>query len=213
MTTPPAPPGTPQLYLTPQLQKRRDGLAPALLDPSKDLAPEDPKTSLNRTYRTSSQFLNVSMLKSAKVDESVELQTIVESIKSTLDDIVNKNVGTKDMASVKFIPQGCKWTVNFDPQLRSDAYYIQIMCSACEAGRLGNTYVVETTLVPKSKSKNDAAFKEAKATFDVVVLHVRKSVVKCEFPDFPEGCKGRPFRDIYQLNARVRLCSRSFTHC
>jgi hypothetical protein len=34
-------------------------------------------------------------------------------------------------------------------------------------------------------------------------LQVRKAIVKLEFPEFPEGCKGKPFRDVYQLNARV----------
>jgi hypothetical protein len=27
--------------------------------------------------------------------------------------------------------------------------------------------------------------------------------VRLEFPEFPEGCKGRAFREVYQLNARV----------
>lgn len=42
-----------------------------------------------------------------------------------------------------------------------------------------------------------------KKVFDEVALDVKKAVVRCEMPEFPEGCKGRQFREIYQLNARV----------
>jgi hypothetical protein len=81
-----------------------------------------------------------------------------------------------------------------------------IVCSCCPEDSQNVAYVVETTLVPKPKAltgPNDPGFKEGKACFDYVALQVRKAVVKCEFPDFPEGCKGKPFRDVYQLNARV----------
>jgi hypothetical protein len=54
------PPGsTPTLYLTPQLEKRPDGLAPSLLDLASfsrsHKFPE--KAVLYKNYRTSSQFL------------------------------------------------------------------------------------------------------------------------------------------------------------
>jgi calcium/calmodulin-dependent protein kinase I len=48
-------------------------------------------------------------------------------------------------------------------------------------------------------------YKEAKACFDFTALQVRKGVVRCEFVEFPEGCKGSAFREVYQLNARVRV--------
>ena len=34
-------------------------------------------------------------------------------------------------------------------------------------------------------------------------LDVRKSLVRIEFPSFSEGCQGKTFREVYQLNARV----------
>mmetsp|Transcript_30490 Transcript_30490/g.70268 ORF Transcript_30490/g.70268 Transcript_30490/m.70268 type:complete len:349 (-) Transcript_30490:1707-2753(-) len=205
MSAPGPPPGTPELYMTPQLQKRRDGLAPALLDPNKDTGPpEDPKTSMNRTYRTSSKYLRVSVINCDDVDDSVELQTIVDSLKSSLELLVDPKEGHKDLVNVKFAPQGCRWTLEFNPRLRADTYYLSVMCSACSETGGGNQYIVETTLVPRGKHKHDAAYKEAKATFDDVALQVRKAVVQCEFPDFPEGCKGTPFRDVYQLNARLK---------
>lgn len=204
MSSVPAPPTTPQLYLTPQLKKRRDGLAPALLDPSKEATPED-KTSLIRSYRTSSSFLRVSVLSDGenggiKADDSEEIQVIVDRINSSLKEVTKEKT---ELASYQFIPQGCMWHVDFRHS-GADHYYIKVMCSACsDKHNDGNAYVVETTLVPKDKQKNDAGFKEAKTVFDYVVLQVRKAVVYCEFPEFPEGCKGTPFREIYQLNARV----------
>ena len=47
-----------------------------------------------------------------------------------------------------------------------------------------------------------------KKFFDEVVLDVKKAVVRCEMPEFPEGLKGNIFRDIYQLNVRVRQIRR-----
>jgi len=43
-----------------------------------------------------------------------------------------------------------------------------------------------------------------KKIFDEFALSVKKAIVRCEFPEFPEGCKGRPFREVYQLNARLK---------
>ncbi|EJK71242.1 hypothetical protein THAOC_07338, partial [Thalassiosira oceanica] len=40
--------------------------------------------------------------------------------------------------------------------------------------------------------------------FDDVGLDLRKALVRIEFPVFPEGCGDRTFREVYQLNARVR---------
>lgn len=40
--------------------------------------------------------------------------------------------------------------------------------------------------------------------FDEIGLDIKKALVRCEFPEFPEGRKGRPFREVYQLNARLK---------
>ena len=39
--------------------------------------------------------------------------------------------------------------------------------------------------------------------FEHIGLDVRKALVRVEFPVFPEGCKDKTFREVYQLNARV----------
>lgn len=63
---------------------------------------------------------------------------------------------------------------------------------------------------PVSRMERAASFRDKdrlalmKKVFDEVTLDVKKGIVRCEMPEFPEGCKGRTFREIYQLNARVR---------
>lgn len=192
--------------MTPQLQKRRDGLAPSLLELA-SREPQDPKTSLLKSYQTSSKYLASSVINCVNVDDSQELQKIVDSIATTLEELVDRDSGTKDLASIKFQATGCKWTLEFNPTLRADDHKLEVVCCACEeGGNQGNAYIVDTTLVPKKSgsSQTGAGFKEAKAAYDFVGLQVRKAVVRCEFPEFPEGCKGKPFRDIYQLNARLK---------
>jgi hypothetical protein len=140
------------------------------------------------------------------VDDSQELQKIVDSIATTLEELVDRDSGTKDLASMKFQATGCMWALEFNPSLRASSHMLEVVCSACEEGaNQGNAYIVDSSLVCKDEgaSQSTTGFKEAKASFDYVALQVRKAVVRCEFPDFPEGCKGIPFRDVYQLNARV----------
>lgn len=203
------PPGlTPTLYLTPQLEKRPDGLAPSLLNlrsfsHSKKF-PE--KAVLYKNYRTSSQFL-----KATPKDDSRELQTIVDSITSTLEYMTDVKNGTKDFISLTFEPQGCLWTLEFNPNLRAQAYQMHVVCRACADIDDHNAYLVDSMMLAKGNSQekhspSDSIFKEAKEAFEFAALQIRKAIVKLEFPDFPEGCKGRPFRDVYQLNARVRFC-------
>lgn len=203
---PPAPVGTtPTLYLTPQLEKRPDGLAPSLLDLStaiKTGSTHDSSSSLAcKSYRTSSQYL-----KATPKDDSRELQTIVDSIMSTLEAMTDAKSGTKDLVSMTFEPQGCVWSLEFNPRLRAQNYQLQVICKGCADSKGNNAYVVDTVLVPKRKpSQQDSGLKEATEAFEFAQLQVRKAIVKLEFPDFPEGCKGRPFREVYQLNARVSV--------
>mmetsp|Transcript_3226 Transcript_3226/g.5291 ORF Transcript_3226/g.5291 Transcript_3226/m.5291 type:complete len:540 (-) Transcript_3226:171-1790(-) len=205
MSSVPPPPATPQVYMTPQLQKRRDGLAPSLLELAAR-EPQDPKTSLIKSYQTCSKYLKTSVTTCVNVDDSQELQKIVDSMATTLEELVDRGGGTKDLCAMKFQASGCMWTLEFNPTLRAGNHTLEVVCSACEGetSSQGNTYIVDTSLVCKDNKEGGAGFKEAKATFDYVALQVRKSVVRCEFPDFPEGCKGTPFRDIYQLNARLK---------
>lgn len=39
--------------------------------------------------------------------------------------------------------------------------------------------------------------------FQLIALDLKKALVRVEFPMFPEGCREKTFREVYQLNARV----------
>ncbi len=39
--------------------------------------------------------------------------------------------------------------------------------------------------------------------FELIALDVKKALVRVEFPMFPEGCREKTFKEVYQLNARV----------
>ena len=98
--------------------------------------------------------------------------------------------------------------MDFDDEAASKTYKMEVVCSANSAGGVTN-YVVDCNLIPRVEvdpnplAPPPTGYNEAKAIFDKIALKVRKAVVRLEFPEFPEGCKGRPFRDVYQLNARV----------
>lgn len=149
-------------------------------------------------------------LKGCAGDEAAELQAIVVSVQECLED----NEGNdKDYVGLDFTPQGCQWVLGLNPSIGSGAansYYIEVNCSARSLPGANNTaFEVTTSLVPKIKNVDPKSpqlkgFREAKAAFDFLVLQVRKTVVKIEFPEFPEGCKGRAFREVYQLNARLK---------
>mmetsp|Transcript_36993 Transcript_36993/g.42195 ORF Transcript_36993/g.42195 Transcript_36993/m.42195 type:complete len:532 (+) Transcript_36993:37-1632(+) len=208
LPTPPPPPTEESgVYLTPQLKKRSDGLAPRLFKGT-SRTDENPKTSLTKSYQTSSNFLNKSVLKSAKVDDSDEFQAIVDSINSTLKRVI-EDVRTQDIVSMHFKATGCKWTIKFHTSVDAESHLLRVICSACaDPEKRGNSYFVDSTVVPKdgnSKlSLDNPSFPKIKAVSDYVGLQVRKAVVRCEFPEFPEGCKDKTFRKIYQLNARLK---------
>lgn len=44
---------------------------------------------------------------------------------------------------------------------------------------------------------------DMKSAMEWVSYGVRRSMARSMFPQFPEGCQGRPFREVYQLNKKV----------
>lgn len=206
---PPGPPkaGTPKLYMTPHLAKRKDGLCPSLMQ-KEETRKEKPGYE-NKAYRTNSNLLLQVKEKEGAPKDVVELQTIIECVTKALKASARAGDG---ICNLSFKPEGCLWKVEFDPYLDgvSDTYKMQIVCSASKGHGCTN-YMVDTILVPKIPINPDPlapsppATKVARPIFDTLALKIRKSLVTLEFPEFPEGCKGRPFKDIYQLNARVRF--------
>lgn len=197
----------PNIYMTPQLAKRKDGLCPSLLSDdfgiTTDNRGKSSHAAISRSYQTNTKFLTEAI---RELDnDAEELNYIVESIHNRLETFVKRS---SDVVSVKFVPKGCLWKLELNKKLEAPDYRLQVVCLAKAAENNRTTYVVDTKLVGKSSksisSTSLPGFKEAKATLESTALVVRKAVVKCEFPEFPEGCKDRTFREVYQLNARVR---------
>lgn len=202
----PGPPkSSPKVYMTPQLAKRKDGLCPSLMQ---KVEKKEKLGYVTKPYQTNSGLLLQVKEKEGVPKEITELQTLVESLNKALKSAVKPDQG---IAGVTFKPEGCVWKVMFDPSLNGAAssYKIEVVCSANSAGGNSTNYLIDTVLVPRvTVDPNPLAppldgFKEAKEVFDAIALKVRKSIVRLEFPSFPEGCKGVAFRDVYQLNARV----------
>ena len=211
-TKTPGPPnaGSPKLFMTPHLAKRKDGLCPSLLQTEETMKPRPGFE--NKYYRTNSHLMLQVKEKEGIPKDVTELQTIIECVTKTLKTAAR---GGEGISSLSFKPEGCIWKMEFDPTVEggvSETYKIHIVCSA-NKGHGCTNYMVDTILVPKIKIDPDplapspAALKYAKPIFETLALKVRKSLVSLEFPEFPEGCKGRAFKDIYQLNARVSVRS------
>ena len=199
--------------MTPQLKKRRDGLCPSLFN-VEDTNKAVPG-GVSKQYRTNSNLLLQVPQREGISKEVLEMQALVESITKGLKAKIGPE---KDVVSLDFKPQGCRWLMEFNDKLNgaSDNYRIEVICKANEFHGVTN-YVIDTMMIPKGEpDPNPLApplkgYREAKQAFDLVAIAARKSVVRLEFPEFPEGCKGRPFREVYQLNARVCCFSPNVT--
>lgn len=211
-----------KIYLTPQIEKvgkRRDGLCPSLLleNHIESVTAKGGPTNAAavKTYQTNTQFLNEDIRELSNDGE--ELKFITDSITHFLRECIDDKHQTTDLISMKFQPKGCMWNLELNPSIGAPDYMIQVQCLAKSGGNGTTDFAVDTKLMGKSSksltSTSLPGYREAKASFEMTALIVRKAVVKCEFPNFPEGCKGRTFREVYQLNARVCLDDISLLFC
>jgi len=201
------------VYLTPQIEKqakRREGLCPSLLHEDHVQSARNKAgngdAAVTKSYQTSSKYLT-SVIRDLESDAE-ELQFIVNSVNRYLGKIVDEKKKKMDLVGLKFKPKGCTWMLEINSDIGAPDYMITVVCYAKGEGDGVTSFVLDTNLVGKS-SDNFASttlpgFKEAKGVLEFTALTVRKGVVRCEFPVFPEGLKGKTFREIYQLNARVR---------
>mmetsp|Transcript_3870 Transcript_3870/g.6079 ORF Transcript_3870/g.6079 Transcript_3870/m.6079 type:complete len:521 (-) Transcript_3870:363-1925(-) len=210
---PSAPGASGKVYLTPQIEKqakRREGLCPSLLLDN-HVAASNSKSgnghaAITKSYQTNSKYLT-STVRDLENDAE-ELKFIVDSVNKYLSEIVDEKKKKTDLVSMKFIPKGCSWVLEMNSDVGAPDYVITVCCLAKGEGNGTTTFVVDTNLVGKSSkalaSTSLPGFREAKAVLEHTALVVRKGVVRCEFPIFPEGLKGKTFREIYQLNARLK---------
>jgi hypothetical protein len=199
--------------MTPQIAKRKDGLCPSLLEISNDGTPPKEKPGhVFKSYQTNSGLFLQIKEREGIPREVTELQTLIESVNRALKTAVANEI-EPTVVGLKFKPEGCIWKmeVHFALGEAHRDYKMEVICSANNSDGVRTNYLIDSILIPKLPLNKDPmasppdGFKDAKLAFDLVAIAVRKSIVRLEFPDFPEGCKkgGAQFRDVYQLNARV----------
>jgi hypothetical protein len=216
---PPPPDVTGEFYITPQLGQREDNLCPQKLSDSYTSCMSDDNGGVwfSRTTalcRTNSRYLNSTVRKLQ--DDSLELEFITSSITEFL-----RQLGMKDpnISGMEFFAQGCTWTLDLDAAtLGTPNYQIHVSCFARrEKDEDTTTFILATSLFDKEEkslaSKSLPGFADAIQTFDKAALSVRKAVVRCEFPKFPEGLRvvgehtkeAKLFKEVYKLKSMVRF--------
>lgn len=159
---------------------------------------------------------------SAANSKDEELERLVHSVSQALVDS-KSSYGSKGdtrykIADVEFEPNGCTWTATAIPHDVDETFTIKLDCSEViedsdpeenlsDSKEFKRHYEVNMS---RSSVRFDPG--KAKEIFQLISLDVRKSIVRLDLPEFPEGCKGKVFREIYQLNARVSFDSRQLKY-
>jgi hypothetical protein len=197
-----------KFYSNPQIKARDDGLCPTQL-------PDDYTGSINPSEeyiihcQTNSKLLNPEI--QAKDDASVEMEYICESISKFVMENVDEDEQNSALISLDFDIDGCVWKMGMNPSVAKPGVEVRVTLLARNDKTAGRLWVTETCLVDVKDGGGEIMMKSqlkdlplAKAALEQTALIIRKAVVRCEFPEFPEGGKGRAFKEVYKLNAKVR---------
>uniref|UniRef100_A0A7S2W826 Protein kinase domain-containing protein n=1 Tax=Eucampia antarctica TaxID=49252 RepID=A0A7S2W826_9STRA len=143
-----------------------------------------------------------------------ELERLVHSLSASLMD-TKSSYGSKGedrykVTDVSFEPDGCDWNATVVPENDGETFTIELDCNEVIEDTDPTEKISQTkeykrhysVCMTRSGVKFDPA--KAKKIFDLIGLDVRKSIVRLDFPKFPEGLKSVTFREIYQLNARLK---------
>lgn len=200
-----------EFYLTRQIAARDDGLSPTKLPAnysstlhSKDLKPSAP---LQISYETNSNLLNSAIRD--QNDSSAELEFLCESISNFLVENVDEEEQQSALVGLDFEVEGCVWKMVLNPSLDAEEFQVHVTLAGKRSqDRKGSVWVTRTALVYADDEteipKSDVAdLPELIATVEQTALVIRKAIIKCELPEFPEGGKGRRFKEVYKLNAKV----------
>mmetsp|Transcript_4127 Transcript_4127/g.6212 ORF Transcript_4127/g.6212 Transcript_4127/m.6212 type:complete len:522 (+) Transcript_4127:207-1772(+) len=167
---------------------------------------ENGASGLNKHYRTGLEQLSIrhgyASPKTLRLPENGitdELKRILTSLSNTTDELLASKADLRKIKGVAFNPSTCTFTFPMDNP--SIVLTCKVFSVQDDSAPTGPGYVTLLSLVNREPGESPDSFK---ATFETMWLSIKKSVVRCEFPNFPEGCKGRAFRDIYQLNARLK---------
>lgn len=114
-----------------------------------------------------------------------------------------------------FNPQGVVWEglVEFarkeDANTISGTFKVILYCRVVQLDGIfdkrSQTYSVDMEL--QMLDNNSAKKVAIRKTFDEITYDTKRALLILDLPEFPEGCKGRRFREIYQLNAKLKTGS------
>jgi hypothetical protein len=195
-----------EFYSNPEIDARDDGLCPTKL-------PHDYTGSLVSmeeliiSFETNSQLLNREIRE--KNDASAELEFLCESISKFVLENVDEEEHKSALISLDFEIEGCIWKVDLNPNLAAPGLQIHVTLLAKDGGDKGTIWVAQCCLVDVNDdelimSKSEVkTHPTARAALEQTALVIRKAMIKCEFPEFPEGGKDRRFKEVYKLNAKV----------
>lgn len=207
-----------EFYVTNQIAARDDGLRPMKLPDSysgtiMDIKHQTPDGALTVSYESNSrQFkLEIRELK----DSSVELEYVCEAISKFIMENVDEEEQQSALVGLDFEIEGCIWKISLNPDLGASDMQIHVTLAAKKhSDGTSTTWVAQTslvhmkdeTVVSKSELEENST---VTAAFMQTSLVIRKAILSCEFPEFPEGGKDKRFKEVYKLNAKV--CS-AITH-
>ena len=193
------------LYVNDQIGARDDGLCPTKL-------PDDYTGTLSKV---SDEFIeacqtNSHLMNTAK-NTSAELEFLCKAISRHIIENVDENDHKTVLISLDFEAEGCVWKMDLNPDLAVPGLQIQVRLLAKSDEALGTIWVAQTYMVDTKSTYTGPLSKSqlkklgiARIVVEQTSLVIRKAVLRCEFPEFPEGCKGTLFKEVYKLNAKVR---------
>jgi hypothetical protein len=114
------------------------------------------------------------------------------------EDIVIPPPSYLDKCDVNFKPVPC-------PKSEEDvAMYNERRRRNNSSNNQGGIFTTESNVSQSLQFVSPGPWEKANLdAFELFALDVKKALVRVEFPIFPEGCREKTFREVYQLNARV----------
>ena len=196
------------VYVDDQIGARDDGLCPTKL--SDDFTGSLSKISdtFIEACQTNSHLMNHDV-REAK-NTSTELEFLCKAISRHIIENVDEEDCKTVLISLDFEAEGCVWKMDVNPELALPGLQIQVRLLAKADEAVGTIWVAQTYMVDTKSTYSGPLSKSqlkklgiARIIVEQTSLVIRKAVLRCEFPEFPEGCKGTLFKEVYKLNAKV----------
>eukprot|EP00934_Nitzschia_sp_Nitz4_P005317 Nitzschia sp. Nitz4//scaffold36_size144017//78439//79993//NITZ4_003098-RA/size144017-processed-gene-0.49-mRNA-1//1//CDS//3329549492//5307//frame0 len=204
-----------EFYITKHIGARDDGLCPRKLPENYSgtivTKPHDPAAPMEISHETNSHILKHDIRDLH--DSSAELEFICEAISKFVMENVDEDEQQSALVGLDFEIEGCIWKIALNPNLGAPGLSIFVSLAAKHhEDKKSTIWVTQTSLVSLDNmtvvSRADVEEKTTlKAAFEQTALVIRKAVLSCEFPEFPEGCKDKRFKDVYKLNAKLKTGS------